>query len=212
MAAVVPLAFVAIVVFIIVMIVLAAKRQRRRLEEFNRHAAQCGWYPVTSAVPGLVGTAARSRRARLVLGTRQGFELWLVWHRWRESNGESSTTHDLTRYFLWLGPPYPTLRLERRTSIGGFLKPVRGVGTGDAEFDKRFMVRSTTQHEALRLVTPAIRQAMLAGNLPEWAITDGVLFISYHDEPFAETLQPRTDTIIQLARTLTAETGVVGAC
>jgi hypothetical protein len=205
---------VAMLVLVVVGIVMAVKRQRRRLEQFHVHAAQCGWRPVASVapLPGPVGEAARSRRTRLMLGAQQAFALWLVWHQWTESTGSGdSTTHttrNLTQYFLWLGPSYPTVRLERRTSVGAFFKPVRGIGTEDAEFDKRFMIRGPGEHEALRLLTPAVRQAMVAGYLPAWAIAGGVLILAYGDAPTVQTLQPRADIITYLARMLTHSGGI----
>lgn len=201
---------VALPVLVIVLIVTAVKRERRRLERFQLYTAQCGWAPVapTAPMPGPAGEAARSRRTRLVLGTRQTFEMWLVWHQWNENttSGDSTTrtTRNLTRYFLWLGPSYPTVRLARRTSIGAFFKPVRGIGTEDAEFDKRFIIRGPGEHEALRLLTPGVRQAMTAGDLPAWAITDGVLILSYNDRPTVKTLQPRAEMITNLAQMLTS--------
>lgn len=202
--------FAAVVALLIVAAVMAAARERRRREQLHAHAAQWGWRPVTIAAPapGPVSEAARSRRSRLVLGTRlQGFDLWLVWHQWTESTGSgdstTSTTRNHTRYFLWLGGSYPDLRLERRSRIGAFLKPVRGIGTGDAEFDRHFLVRGARGHEALRVLTPDVRHAMMTGRLPVWRISGGVLITGHQDVPRVENLQPHADVIVYLARMLT---------
>jgi hypothetical protein len=174
------------------------------------YAMQCGWRPVTTAmpVPGPVAEAAGSRRAKLVLGTRlQGFDTWLVWHQWSESvsTGESVSynTYDRTHYFLWLGPSIPNLRLERRNPVGALFKPVRGVGTADAEFDKRYLIREVYGPAALRLLSPGLRHAMVAGYLPPWEISGGVLIATYREKPRVENLQPQAGAVGYLAGMLT---------
>src|SRR3954465_14912522 len=73
---IVPLVFVAIFVrfiaLIVVVAVKAGRRERERREQLWAYAMQCGWRPVPvgAPLPGPVTDAARSRRAKLVLGTR----------------------------------------------------------------------------------------------------------------------------------------------
>lgn len=193
------------VTLVIVLVVKTAQRERRRREQLWAYALQCGWrpVPVNAPLPGPVTEAAGSRRSKLVLGTRlQGFDLWLVWHQWTESTGSSDsttyTTRNLTRYFLWTGRSYPDIRLERRTRIGASLMPVRGIGTGDAQFDKRFLVRSSLGAQALGVLTPGLRQAMVAQNVPIWGIVGGVLITAYDDAPHVEDLQYRANVLIHI--------------
>jgi hypothetical protein len=187
----------------------SAQQERRRQEELWAYATRCGWIPVQVGVPlpGPVTEAAASRRSKLVLGTRlEGFELWLVWHRWTEttSSGETTTssTRNLTRYFLYPGRPCPDVRLSRRTAIGGSLIPTRGVGTGDAEFDRRFLIRSDAGPLAQALLTPDLRHAMLTGALPVWEIKGGVLVTAYNDRPQIENLQHRAGAAVHIAKLL----------
>jgi hypothetical protein len=201
--------FAGFITLVVVVVVKAAQRENRRQEQLRAHALSCGWHPVPlgAPLPPPVVAAAGSRRSKLVLGTRiQGFDLWLVWHQWTESTstGDSTTysTHNLTRYFLWPGRPYPDVRLGRRTRIGASLMPKRGIGTGDTEFDKRFLVRGGPGTEPLGLLTPGLRQAMLAGNLPTWEIAGGVLTTAYNDIPSIENLQYRANLIVHIVRLL----------
>ncbi len=214
--AIVPLGFfvlfAAFVVGMVLLLVRVARRERVRREELWAYAVQYGWRPppMGAPLPRPVEEAARSRRSELVLGTRsQGFDLWLVWHHWTETRrtGDSSgpggqtthhTTHNLTRYFLRPGWAYPDVDLSRRTKIGGALMPVRGVGTGDAEFDRKFLVRGA---EGL-VLPPALREAMIAGHLPTWEISAGILITSYHDTPEIENLQYRADAIVRIVHML----------
>jgi hypothetical protein len=194
-------------VLVIVVVVVVARRERAKLAELRAYAAQSGWLPITGPAPEPVERDARSRRCKLALGVRRGpHHLWVVWHQWIESTGSgdnsSSRRRNRTRYFLWLGPGYPDVSLRRRTGIGAFVKPVRGVGTGDAAFDKAFLVRPGDSHEPLRLLTPPLREALLARRLPIWAIEGGVLITAYDDIPRIENLHPRADAICYVADAL----------
>lgn len=182
----------------------AVKRERMRRAQLWAYAAQVGWQPLQPGipVPGPVADAARSRRSQMVVRTRlREFDMWLVWHQWTEStsSGDSTTTQTrhLTRYYLWPNRPYPNVQLVGRTRIGASLMPVRGAGTGDAEFDRRFLVRGTPE-----LLSPALRQAMLAGSVPVWQLNGGTLITAYNDSPRPDTLQYRAEVISQIARCL----------
>lgn len=192
-----------------VIAVVVVRRDRRRRERLRAYAAQAGWWPITepagglTQVPGPVADDARSRRCKLAFGARRGRrEVWMVWHHWVESTGDSSTTHDLTRYYLWLGVGYPDIELRRRTVLGAFIKPVRGAGTGDAAFDKAVLVRPGDGGAQWRLLTPPLREALLARRLPLFQITGGVLVTRYDDVPRIDNLDARADAISHLADAL----------
>jgi hypothetical protein len=198
--------FAGVVTLVIILAVRAAARERERRARLHAYAAQLGWYPIAGPVPDPVAEAVRSRRTQLALGIRNPeYGSWMVWHRWTESSGgdtNTTSTKNLTRYYLWLGPG-PDVRLVGRSGIGAFFNPVRGIGTGDEEFDRRFVIKPADRPEAIQVVTPEIRQAMLAGYFGNWQITRGTLIVSYWDTPRIENLQPRADAIVHLARMLT---------
>lgn len=200
--------FALIIPLVIVLAVALWVRERRRQERLYGYALSLGWQPVhrSAPLPPVVAEAAGSRRTRLVLATRlHGRAMWLVWHQWTETVGDTTSTRNLTRYFVWLGPSYPEVRLDRRTGLGGLLKPVRGVGTGDAEFDRRFLIRGPGEHAAGRLLSPAVREGMVAGRVPPWQISGGVLIMAHKDTPRVENLQPWADTAGYLAGLLAAD-------
>jgi hypothetical protein len=199
--------FPTVIILVVVIVVLVARRDRRRVAELRAYAAQYGWQPITGPAPEPVARDARSRRCKLALGARRGpHQVWVVWHQWVESTGSGQTSssrrRNRTRYYLWLGPDYPDVSVRRRTGVGAFFKPVRGVGTGDAAFDKAFLVRPGDSYEPLRLLTPPLREAMLARRLPIWAINGGVLITAYDDMPRIESLQPHADGICYVADAL----------
>jgi hypothetical protein len=206
-----PVIFVALVAGVVVLFALlvtvAVRRHRGQKARLQEHASELGWHPVFGPAPDLVAESAASRRTELALGThRSGFDVWMVWHLWYESSGAGDggqSMRNLTRYFLWLGPTYPDIRLSPRSSIGAFFDPVRGIGTGDAEFDKRFAIKPSDRPEVIPAVTPLVRQAMLAGHFRNWQISGGVLILAYADRPRIENFQPRADGIVHLARLLT---------
>ncbi|MGI5324787.1 hypothetical protein [Actinomadura nitritigenes] len=204
--------FIAFGILTGLVIVWSAVRDRRRTRKFRAHAAACGWWPLTPdhPVPGPVTSAARSRRTKLAFAAEREYPLWLVWHHWIETSGtgdsRSTKTHDLTRYFLPLGPGFQDVEVVARTALGGFFKPVRGAGTGDPAFDRRFLVRGLGEQQAVRLLTPELRAAMVAGDVPAWQVSARVLISSYSTPPSAETLQPRADALVTVARMLSAPT------
>jgi hypothetical protein len=186
----------------------AVRRHRGQKARLRAHAAQLGWHPIVGPAPDLVAESAASGRTELALGTHHsGFDVWMVWHLWYESSSSpgngTQSMRNLTRYFLWLGPAYPDVRLARRSGVGAFFDPVRGIGTGDAEFDKRFVIKPSDRPEVIPMVTPVIRQAMLAGHFLNWQISGGLLILAYADRPRIENFQPRADGIAHLAGLLT---------
>ncbi|QKG23543.1 hypothetical protein [Actinomadura verrucosospora] len=203
-----PFLVFGIVALAVVGIVWGVVQNGRRIKALHAHAAACGWWPITpdQPMPVPVAEAARSRRTKLAVATTREHPMWLVWHRWTESSGtgdnRTTSTRDLTRYFLFLGPGYEDVEVVKRTAIGGFFMPVRGVGTGDADFDKRFLIRGPGEHQAVRLLTPSIRAAMLSGHAPAWAVSAGVLISADSVAPSVESLEPRAQALIVLARML----------
>lgn len=189
---------------VVVAAIGAARKERGRMAALTASAAAQGWRLCRPPMPRPVDTAWRSARHRIALARRlYERDVWMVWHRWQENSGDNTTTtKDLTRYYLWLGPSYPDVKVQPRTSIGAFFRPVRGIGTGDPEFDRRFLVQPSGHPAPLAVVNPVIRQAMLHGALAPWQIDSGTLILAYADRPTPENLQPRADAIIALARLL----------
>jgi hypothetical protein len=196
--------FIGVIAVVLILVVGSTRRERARRQHLWTYALRSGWsrVPTDAALPWPVVEAAGSVRARMVVGARiDRFDVWLVWHHWTESGSENST-RDLTRYFVWLGRPRPDVRVVRRTRLGAALFPVRGAGTGDAEFDERFVVRGVDDAAALDVLTPVVRQAMVAGDLPGWEVLDGTLITAYDDVPTVEDLQDRANAITEIARLL----------
>ncbi|QKG27223.1 hypothetical protein [Actinomadura verrucosospora] len=203
-----PAAYNALIIVIVALIVAGivwtATYDHVRTKRLHAHAAAFGWSPVGAAdpMPGPVAEAVRSRRSKLAFATEQPYPIWLVWQQ--PSTDSTGQARELTRYFLLIGSEYPDVRVVRRTALGGLFKPVRGAGTGDPAFDRKFLIRGPGGHRAADLVTPQVRAAMLAGDAPAWEITAGVLVASHPDAPTRRTLQPRADALTDLARMLTA--------
>lgn len=201
-------------------------RLRRRMARLRAQSAQFGWHPITDPVPGPVATALRSRRCKLALAMQyEGRQVWMIYHQWteRSASRRSERVEDLMRYFLDLGPGYPSILLRRRTVMDGDQWPVEGMGglvekfidgmrglpdsyTGDAEFDRRFSFQVLQTHqvrhataEPLRLLTPPVRAAMVADQLPLWGLDGGILSIRYPYEPDADRLQAGAEAIVRLA-------------
>ncbi len=209
------------IVLLIVLGVRSARRERERFQTLCAYAVRQGWLlldrQATPTAPVGLAEAAKSRRSRLLMVRgRAGFPMWLSWHHWQETSSTSSynsstgryesssttTTHNLTRYFLALAGRHPAMSVQRRTKLGGLLKSRRGLGTGDAEFDRAFLVSPKDSVPATRQLTAPMRQALLAGAVPPWSITDGLLVTAYDDVPTLENLEPRAAAIEWLATLL----------
>jgi hypothetical protein len=207
--------FIAIIVIGFPVALLARAATKRRGAVVSDFAAQDGWQePVPgAALPGPVAAASQSRRSQLTFGKQFGpHHIWMNWHHWTETrsfaggDGATQTTskvHNLTRYFLALGPGgYPDLSFKRRTALGSVLRPVRGEGTGDAAFDRAFIVICDDRSTADRLLSARLREAMRTKAIPRWSIQQGTLVTAYDDRPAAANLDSRADTLISIGQML----------
>lgn len=192
--------------------VLAIRSSKKWMAELIGQAAHLGWQKVDdpSRAPAAVIEAARSRRTVLLLHHPQR-QVWLCWHRWTETSTSadgrqsSSRTHDLTTYFVAVPGSFPDMSVVRRTKLGGLLKPKRGVGTGDDDFDRRFVVKPSGSPQAARVVTPRMAEALRAGEVPEFSLSSNVLSTSHHTRPDWRELEPRAEQLGRLARLLASQ-------
>ncbi|GAA3813789.1 hypothetical protein GCM10022226_38190 [Sphaerisporangium flaviroseum] len=194
---------------------LSRTRERSRRQEFLTRATENGWYEPgpADALPASVAAAKDSDRSQLLLTTRRdGENIWISWHRWTERKDSSAynssagrsetdtrtTTHDLTRCFVRAGGHPEPISLERRTKVGGLFIPVRGEGTGDASFDRAFLVHPK-EGAPIHLLTQDIRDEMLAGLIPLWQIDEtGMLVTRYDEAPGADTLEQHADALLHV--------------
>jgi hypothetical protein len=200
---------VIVVSAIIVLAVVGTVQARKRMRELLAYAAANGWSQGegVAQLPPVVAKVLRSRRSKLALH-RQDRPMWMAWHRWSEethtstSNTSSSRTYDETHYFLALPRVFPDMSVARRTKVGAFFKPRRGIGTGDDEFDRLFVIKPVESLEAIRTVNSRLMQALRSGTVPPFAITGNVLHTRYDDVPSTANLMPRTGAISGVARLL----------
>jgi hypothetical protein len=210
-----PYALLAIIVIGFPVALLMRAATNRRSAEISDFAAQDGWtaHVQGAALPEPVAQASQSPRSQLTFGKQSGpHQIWMNWHHWTETRssagpgGGTQTTSkvkNLTRYFLTLGPDgYPDLSFKRRSALGSALRPVRGEGTGDAAFDRAFIVICDDKPAADRLLTAPLRQAMQTKAVPLWSIRQGTLITGYADKPATANLDARADTLITIGEML----------
>ncbi|WP_162641575.1 hypothetical protein [Streptosporangium sp. 'caverna'] len=155
---------------------------------------------------------AQSTRMRCMLEKRVGRSMvWMTWHQWQETTSsstyrdgkwesDSSTTrYDETRYFIVLPGRMPDVAVVRRTRIGGLLRRVRGPGTGDAAFDRAFLLKSRDDGVPRGVLSSRLRKAMLARRLPPWESRNSILFTVHRDQPTLATLDSRAAAIAEIA-------------
>lgn len=133
----------------------------------------------------------------------------MSWHHWTETRSypgpdggqqTSSKVYNVTRYFLTLDPAgYPDISFKRRTALGSTVRPVRGQGTGDAAFDRAFIVVCDDMPQADRLLSGPMREAMRTKAAPEWSIQQGTLITAYDDKPTTTNLDSRADALIAVS-------------
>jgi hypothetical protein len=184
-----------------------SRKAARLQREFDEFTIRTGWHRSLDRLPASLTAVAKSRRSQLLMWTqREGYTIWLSWHRWQESTGSdnmnNSRTRDLTQYFVELPRRYPDASVLPR--IGGFLNPVRGIGTGDADFDRAFVIKPTDNMAAISLVTPQIRAAMRDRRIPPWQIAGDLLILADYRPPSVATLNATVDVAVHTARLLPA--------
>jgi hypothetical protein len=192
----------------IILAAIAIRSAKKWMAQFLRQAARLGWRQVDdpAGAPAVVVEAARSHRSVLLLYHHER-GAWMSWHRWTETSGSSdnrsTTTRNLTRYFVALRGWFPDMSVVRRTQMGAFFKARRGLGTGDEDFDRAFVIKPTDSPQAVRVVTPRLAQALKVGEVPEFSITANVVDMSFDSAPDWRELQPRSEQLSRLARLLT---------
>jgi hypothetical protein len=212
------LVIAAVFALIIALAMTLKVRERRQFSQLLEYAASQDWHPVTdpAGLLPLIADALLSKRSKLFRRFRT-MPLWISWHQWTEiSRGstynpstqrwESRTsyvTHDLTRYFMMLPGTYPDMTVERRTKMGGLVKPRRGLGTGDDEFDRRFLVKPPDDPGTVGHITQRLAQALLSQAVPPFGISGNVLIVRYDDRPTRANLEYRADQVKRLTLLLT---------
>lgn len=206
--------FIAIIVIGFPAALLARAATKRRAAEVIAFAARDGWQAPAQgdALPEPVASAARSPRSELTAGKQFGpHRIWVNWHHWTETRSSaspnggqqtSSKVHNLTRYFLPLDGDYPDISFKRRGPLASVLRPGGGRLTGDAAFDRAFIVVCEDESAARLLLNTRLREAMRTKSIPPWSIQQGTLISAYDDKPATANLGPRADRLIAISTLL----------
>jgi hypothetical protein len=197
----------AVVALIVTLTVTVSVRERRQFNELLDYAAREDWHPVPdpAGLPPVVTEALFSKRSKLLRRYRT-MPLWVSWHQWTEisrggafnyttqrwENRTSSTTHDLTRYFVALPGTFPEMAVERRP---------RPDPSGATPFERRFIVRPGD--EVYSRLPQRLTQALLAQTVPPFVIANNVLIVRYDDRPTRTNLSIRADEVRRLTLLLT---------
>jgi hypothetical protein len=192
---------------IVTLALTLSSRERRQLNELLEYAAQEDWQPVTdpAGLPPIVAEALLSKRSKLFRRFRT-MPLWVSWHQWTEisrggayngftqrwENRTTSTTHDLTRYFVALPGTFPDMAIQRRP---------RPDPAGARPFDRRFQVKPSDELAAY--VPQRLADALLAQTVPPFRISGNVLIVRFDDRPTRANLSTHADAIRRLTLLLT---------
>lgn len=181
----------------------AERRERAEVAPIQDYALDAGWSAFGPPVPPPVDVAVRSPLTKLALTCQVGgHQVWMVWQRWPGSDADGRGPLGLTRFYVWLEDHYPDMQVRRRDTLSLLVLPVQGIGTGEPEFDRHYMIKSTGSDAPLRVLTPAVRQVMIAGRAREWEISAGTLIHTYEDKERVETLQGRAEGVANFAQLL----------
>lgn len=209
----------AVFALIVMLAVTLSVRERRHLNELLEYAAREDWHPVPdpTGLPPIVAEALLSKRSKLFRRFRT-MPLWVSWHQWTEisrggaynrstqrwENRTSTTTHDLTRYFVALPGTFADMVIERRR---------RPDPAGAGPFERRFLVKPGDLVKPGNLAKPGeaeaphvpqrLAQAMLAQVVPPFTITSNVLIVRFDDRPTRANLSTRADEVRRLTLLLT---------
>lgn len=188
----------------------AVRRAKRaaalRMAEFHAYAQATGRRTLPLDHPlGPAGDGPRGARRVLCLERRTGTRtVRVVCHHWWETTSDGTVTSSTPRFAAHylvplVGGPFPDVAFRVRTRLGGAVVPVRGPGTGDAGFDRRFLVAGPGGVALARLLPPPMRHAMPTGAVPPWSIVSGVLVTLFPSHPAVADLNPRAEAAVRLA-------------
>jgi hypothetical protein len=167
---------------------LSAAATNARWTELRTHATDLGWTEVApEEVPPEIAHLVRWRRPRRILrGPAGGDPMWLVWHQWTRRRGKSRSTHNAIRLLVAQPVDWPDLTVVRRSALGAKLMPVNGAGTGDAQFDRAYLIRTDDPAGAPVTLTADIRAALLRGDIVPFAVDATIATILERQTPDVE--------------------------
>jgi hypothetical protein len=179
-----------VVALTIAAVIAGRRRERRRTDRLQAWARQNGWtvipHPavhwgarlpggnrrgVTVAVSGAVSgrpvsvaeyvaTVAQTTSAPDGMGGT--------------TTSTTTTTHHYTAAVAALSRPMPYVAVERRGRVSRLARAVLGPGetaSGNADFDRAFRIRTAEPAGVRRWCTPALIDAHLRGQMPDWSVT-----------------------------------------
>jgi hypothetical protein len=177
---------VLLISLLIAVILTAKRRERERQDRIARWAAEHGWSimknPSISWIDQL--PSRQGRIPLLVYGSLNGLTVGVAEYTYTTvtqstgPNGQPSTTtitHALLVTAVRLPHRYPAVAVVRRGVLSRLSRAVFGEGataTGNAEFDRRFRIRTRHPDVARALIGPAVIVEHLADYLPTWSLAD----------------------------------------
>ena len=109
-----------------------------------------------------------------------------------------AVTYNLTRYYVALPRRYPHATIHPR----GRWQRAAGTGSGDPDFDRAFTVSPADEPATLSVLTPALRAALVAGQIQPFQLAGDLLVLSYHRAPTVDNLDPPLEMAVAIARLL----------
>jgi len=187
---------------------LAKRRRTRGANDALAKAGEAdGWSVVPAAEAAAeLGPLVTWRAARRVM-VRHGDagDFWFTWHFWisyhRHGRAIIPQHHHRSRFIAPLSnsPTDGLIAIQRRSPLGRTLKRVWGMGTGDAEFDRRFVVKPADDPVAVAIATPAVREALMSGAIPPFSVFRNFVSLSYEYPPWPNIIAEGTRAITALS-------------
>lgn len=159
-----------------------SRTARRRLETIAGYAGHREWRFSPSGA-GLerrfagdpFGRGTRRTASNVVEGRYEGRAFLAFDYRYTTSSGDSSSTHPFSVVTMHLGAlaqPVPMLQVAPQGSLGRFFRSLFGgdLPLGDADFDARFHVRTTSQELARDVLHPDLRALLTAYQDRAWRL------------------------------------------
>ena len=213
-----------VLVLVVVLLVLLARRTLRRERERQQRLAAwaqqhewtyaqrpAGEWAWTARLPG------RSRRgvSLAMSGSLEGHAVTVAEYFYRTSSSgtdasgtssSSETTHRLAVEVVRLPRGYPPVEVAPRSAVSRLTHSLFGEGkisTGDAEFDRRFTIRSRDPVTARALVGPTLVAAHRADRVPAWSL-DGEELVTYRHGVLQgpDDVLPLVAPLVEVARLL----------
>ncbi|MEU5690291.1 hypothetical protein [Actinosynnema sp. NPDC020468] len=187
----------------ITILLMSSDRDQRRRAELAAFAAERGWRAGSAGRwRERLPTGDAGNQVKLQYdGTWRGLPVSVAEYRFFQDDPEEGRiTHHLAVFVVHLAGAHPRITVRAK----GVLSRRRSGDhvVGDERFDRHFLVRTDSPELAARVLTPALVDAHVRGEVPPWSLAGGHLVAHWPGRVRVEAVPDRLDALLTVAELL----------